>query len=49
MFCLCNSELISTREYFKDNNLHSLRSFNFMLVFECALVLIECRIALQNI
>ena len=34
MFCSCNSGLISTRKYFKDNKLNSLRSFNFMLVFE---------------
>ena len=30
----CNSGLISTRKYFKDNKLNSLRSFNFMLVFK---------------
>ena len=33
MVCSCNSGLISTRKYFKDNKLSSLRSFNFMLVF----------------
>ena len=34
MFFSCNSGLISTRKYFKDHKLNSLRSFNFMLVFE---------------
>ena len=34
MVCSCNSGIISTRKYFKDNKSSSLRSFNFMFVFE---------------